>query len=55
MVAGDERTEDDDLVGVCDVPRQGLTEPESVATCSGEGRKTDKEKRVGNKGKRVGN
>ena len=26
-----------------------------AATCSGEGRKTDKEKRVGNKGKRVGN
>ena len=25
------------------------------ATCSGEGRKTDKEKRVGNKGKRVEN
>ena len=31
LVAGDERTEDDDLVGVCDVPCQGLTEPESVA------------------------
>jgi len=31
IVAGDERTGDDDLVDVCDVPRQGQAEPESVA------------------------
>ena len=31
LVAGDERTGDDDLVDVCDVPRQGHAEPESVA------------------------
>jgi len=28
IVAGDERTGDDDLVGVCDVPRQGYAAPE---------------------------
>ena len=31
MVTGDERTGDDDMVGVCDVPRPGHAEPESVA------------------------
>ena len=31
LVAGDERTEYDDLVDVCDVARQGHAEPESVA------------------------
>jgi len=52
MVTGDERTGDDDMVGVCDVPRPGHAEPESVAVLrlrlAGEGRKNDKGKRVGN-------